>query len=153
MLKAANNERDKLIIFVFYDSGVRKAELIELKISDIDFEEETITVRKGKGDKSRIVPVSSSLITKLANFINKKSEKEVNKEYLFLSNRLDKLCKRRINDIVGNLRKKAGIEKNITPHSLRRTFATIWYNENDHDIYALRDIMGHASIKTTEKYI
>ena len=72
---------------------------------------------------------------------------------MFLSNRLDKLCKRRINDIVFNLKEKAGIEKNITPHSLRRTFATIWYNENDHDIKALRDIMGHASVKTTEKYI
>ena len=69
MLETAKNDRDKLIIFVFYDSGVRKKELILLKISDIDFEEETITVRKGKGDKSRIIPVSSSLITKLANFI------------------------------------------------------------------------------------
>ena len=72
---------------------------------------------------------------------------------MFLSNRLDKLCKRRINDIVFNLKEKAGIEKNITPHSLRRTFATIWYNGNNHDIKALRDIMGHASVKTTEKYI
>ena len=69
MLKATNNERDKLIVYVFYDSGVRKAELIELKISDIDFDKETITVRKGKGNKSRIVPVSSTLITKLGTFI------------------------------------------------------------------------------------
>ena len=74
---------------------------------------------------------------------------------MFLSNRKNKdklfthLCKKRINDIVGEIREKAKIEKNITPHTLRRTFATIWYYENNHNIIGLRDIMGHADIKTT----
>ena len=72
---------------------------------------------------------------------------------MFLSNRKAKLGKRRINDIIENLCKKAGINKHITPHTLRRTFATIWYYENDYNIKELRDLMGHASVKTTEKYI
>ena len=73
--------------------------------------------------------------------------------WLFLSNRDNKLGKRRINDIITDISKKAGINKHITPHTLRRTFATIWYYENDYNIYELRELMGHASIKTTEKYI
>ena len=78
---------------------------------------------------------------------------------MFLSNRKNKdklftpLCKKRINDIVGDIREKAKIEKKITPHTLRRTYATTWYYENNHDIKTLRDNMGHASIKTTIEYI
>ena len=153
MIDAAKNVRDRLIVLVMYDSGVRRFELVNLRIDDIEFLDETIVIRKGKGDNPRRIKVSSSLISELSEFIKSKTEEQVELEYLFLSNRKSKLGKRRINDIIEELRERAEINKNITPHTLRRTFATIWYYANDYDIKELRDLMGHASVKTTEKYI
>ena len=69
MLDAAKNDRDRVIVLVIYDSGVRRSEVVNLTEDDIEFEDETILVRKGKGDKSRRISVSTSLMSELGKFI------------------------------------------------------------------------------------
>jgi len=74
MIDAAKNVRDRLIVLVMYDSGVRRFELVNLRIDDIEFLDETIVIRKGKGDNPRRIKVSSSLISELSEFIKSKTE-------------------------------------------------------------------------------
>ena len=69
MLDAAKNDRDRVIVLVIYDSGVRRSEVVNLMEDDIEFEDETILVRKGKGDKPRRISVSTSLMSELGKFI------------------------------------------------------------------------------------
>ena len=69
MLDAAKNERDRVIVLVIYDSGVRRSEVVNLTIDDIEFDDDEILVRKGKGDKPRRISVSTSLISELGKFI------------------------------------------------------------------------------------
>jgi integrase/recombinase XerD len=146
--------RDKGMLEVFYACGLRVSELIELKISDIFFDEEVIRVF-GKGSKERLVPIGRSAVkwTKkyLLNsrpFLSKKLKSE---NIVFLNNRGTKLSRMGVWKIVDRYRKEAGIEKEIHPHTFRHSFATHLL-EGGADLRAVQEMLGHADISTTQIY-
>ena len=139
-------ERNKLIIELFYVTGIRLSELINIKISDIDFQNQLIKVL-GKRNKERLIPLSSSMLEGLNNFIKK------NQQNQFLFTNLDgkklytKLVYRLVNKYIGEI---SSVNKK-SPHILRHTFATHMLN-NGADINAIKELLGHANLSATQVY-
>ncbi len=147
-------ERNRAIIETLYSCGLRVSELIDLKISDLFFDEGFIKVT-GKGDKQRFVPIGEStqkyiLIWKdIRNHINVNPE---SKDILFLNYKGNKLTRAMIFTIIKNLVKKSGLKKTVSPHTFRHSFATHLL-ENGADLRAIQMMLGHESITTTEVYM
>ena len=139
-------ERNKLIIELFYVTGIRLSELINIKISDIDFQNQLIKVL-GKRNKERLIPLSSSMVGELRSFIEK------NQQNQFLFTNLDgkrlytKLVYRLVNKYIGEI---SSVNKK-SPHILRHTFATHMLN-NGADINAIKELLGHATLSATQVY-
>jgi len=139
-------ERNKLIIELFYVTGIRLSELINIKISDIDFQNQSIKVL-GKRNKERLIPLSSSMVGELRSFIEK------NQQNQFLFTNLDgkrlytKLVYRLVNKYIGEI---SSVNKK-SPHILRHTFATHMLN-NGADINAIKELLGHATLSATQVY-
>jgi len=151
----AEGERNRAILETLYGCGLRVSELTNLQISDLFFEEGFIKVT-GKGNKQRFVPISS--YTKKFIYIYKneiRTHQEPKKEasdILFLNRRGNKLSRAMIFTIVRRLAEKAGIQKKISPHTFRHSFATHLL-ENGADLRAIQQMLGHESITTTEVYM
>lgn len=154
-LSKNEGERNRAIIETLYGCGLRVSELIELKISDLFFEEGFIKVT-GKGDKQRFVPISEYTRKYINIYRNEvRVHQEVEKsssDTLFLNRRGKKLTRAMIFTIVRRLAEKAGIRKKISPHTFRHSFATHLL-ENGADLRAIQQMMGHESITTTEVYM
>lgn len=146
--------RDKAVLEVLYACGTRVSELLNLKLSDLLFNEEVIRVF-GKGSKERIIPIGSSAV-KWVNVYLKSSRpllmKKVKSEnYLFLNNRGSRLSRMGIWKIVAKYVREAGIEKDVHPHTFRHSFATHLL-EGGADLRAVQEMLGHADISTTQIY-
>ena len=154
-LRESNGERNRAIIETLYSCGLRVSELTALKISDLFFEEGFIKVT-GKGDKQRFVPIGP-LTQKYINLykdqvrISMKIEAAFN-DTLFLNRRGKQLSRAMIFTIVKTLGEKAEIQKKISPHTFRHSFATHLL-ENGADLRAIQMMLGHESITTTEIYM
>jgi len=154
-LSESNGERNRAIIETLYSCGLRVSELTNLKISDLFFEEVFIKVT-GKGDKQRFIPISP-LTQKYINHykdqvrVAMKIEAAFN-DTLFLNRRGKQLTRAMIFTIVKTLGEKAEIQKNISPHTFRHSFATHLL-ENGADLRAIQMMLGHESITTTEIYM
>jgi integrase/recombinase XerC len=139
-------QRNKLIIELFYVTGIRLSELINIKISDVDFNNQSLKVL-GKRNKERIIPLSYNMVNDLNNFI----ENNQQNEYLFTN--LDgkklytKLVYRLVNKYIGEI---SSVNKK-SPHILRHTFATHMLN-NGADINAIKELLGHANLSATQVY-
>lgn len=146
--------RNKAILETLYSCGLRVTELVNLKISCLYLDVGFIRVI-GKGDKERLVPVGSSAIKYIALYKNNIrvhiSIKQGNEDVLFLNRRGSKLSRVMIFLIIKTLAKKAGITKNISPHTFRHSFATHLV-EGGADLRAVQEMLGHESITTTEIY-
>ena len=146
--------RDKAILETLYACGVRVSELIELKISSLFFDEEIIRVF-GKGSKERLIPIGSSAINWVTEYLKKSRlflEKKMKSEnYVFLNNRGTKLSRMGIWKIVNRYVKEAGIEKDVHPHTFRHSFATHLL-EGGADLRAVQEMLGHSDISTTQIY-
>lgn len=147
-------ERNRAIIETLYACGLRVSELINLKISDLYFEENFIQVT-GKGNKQRLVPISRHT-QKYINIYRKeiRSHQEIDKksrDILFVNRRGRKLTRAMIFTIVKDLTEKSGIKKNVSPHTFRHSFATHLL-KNGADLRAIQQMLGHESITTTEIY-
>jgi len=132
MLEAAEeNERNKLIIKLLYGTGIRNEALCKLKMDYIYPPNSYFVIKNGKGGKDREIAVHRRLNSDIIEFMGSKTEEKAKKGYLFLNNRLGKnkshLSTRTIERIVKKLAKKANIKKHITPHTFRRTWATLAY--------------------------
>jgi len=153
-LTAAYGERDKAIVMVLYGCGLRVSELIELKLSDIYFEEGFIKVM-GKGSKERFVPIGNQTLRQINLYLqyirNHQNENEKGRGKLFLNRNGGKLSRIFVFKIIQSLGIKAGLEKKISPHTLRHSFATILV-EGGADLRAVQMMLGHSSITTTEIY-
>ena len=153
-LSQENGERDRNILETLYSCGLRVTELVNLKISNIDFNDQYIKVI-GKGNKQRIVPINNTLIKYLNIYINnirsKNKIKKGNEDFLFLNNRGAKLSREMIFLIVKKYIKTANIKKNISPHTFRHSFATHLV-EGGADLRAVQEMLGHSNITTTEIY-
>lgn len=146
--------RNRAIIEILYGCGLRVSECAELKISNMFFNEEFIKVI-GKGDKQRLVPLGSAAIREISNyyksFRNHIAPKKGNSDFLFLNRRGSKLSRVMIFNIVKESCAKAGIQKIISPHTFRHSFATHLI-EGGADLRAVQEMLGHESITTTEIY-
>ena len=153
-LSKPQGERNRAIIEVLYGCGLRVSELISLKISDLFFDEGFIKVT-GKGNKQRFVPIGSLTIKFIDIYRNEIRVHQVIKpnaqDTLFLNRRGNELTRSMIFHIVKELTEKAGILKNISPHTFRHSFATHLL-ENGADLRAIQQMLGHESITTTEIY-
>ncbi|MFL2592131.1 MAG: tyrosine recombinase XerD [Cryomorphaceae bacterium] len=147
--------RNQTIIEVMYSCGLRVSEVIEMKISNIFFDESLIKVL-GKGKKERFVPLSSIAKKLLYNYIDcERDESKINKQsvdIVFLNNRGSKLSRIMLYNIINDAALAAKINYKISPHTLRHSFATHLI-ENGADIISIQKMMGHENIITTEKYL
>jgi len=146
--------RNKAIVETMYSCGLRVSEVVNLKISNLHLEVGFIRVI-GKGNKERLVPVGKSAV-KFINIYKNKIRIHItaaagNEDILFLNNRGTKLSRVMIFLIIKDLVKKAGIKKNISPHTFRHSFATHLI-EGGADLRAVQEMLGHESITTTEIY-
>lgn len=154
-LSKAEGERNRAILETLYGCGLRVSELTELKISDLFFKEGFIKVT-GKGNKQRFVPVSD-YTQKFINIykdevrVHQKINKDAS-DTLFLNRRGNQLTRAMIFTIIKRLAEKAGIQKKISPHTFRHSFATHLL-ENGADLRAIQQMLGHESITTTEVYM
>ena len=146
--------RDKAILELFYSCGLRVSELINLKISDLYFSDEVIRVL-GKGSKQRIVPIGSSAIYWITEYLQKVRvflEKKMKSEnVIFLNVRGTKLSRMGIWKIVNKYAQEAEIVKEFHPHTFRHSFATHLL-EGGADLRAVQEMLGHADISTTQIY-
>lgn len=146
--------RNRAILEVMYSSGLRVSELTELKITQCHFEEGYLLV-VGKGSKARLVPVGSAAIKYSEIYLEEvRKRMDVKKgfeDHLFLNRRGAALSRVMVFYVVRDLAEKAGIQKSISPHTLRHSFATHLV-EGGADLRAVQEMLGHESITTTEIY-
>lgn len=151
-LSKPEGHRNKAIIETLYGCGLRVSELVNLRLTDINYREEYITVI-GKGDKQRLVPIGSGALKEIA--IYKETRKLIpvisEPNILFLNRRGRRLTRAMIFTIIKELAAKAGITKKISPHTFRHSFATHLV-EAGADLRAVQEMLGHESIITTEIY-
>ena len=153
-LSAPEGHRNLAIIEVMYSCGLRVSEVVSLRLSKLFFDEGYISV-VGKGDKERIVPIGGTARKAVLNYINGtrchlKIKKEAT-DIVFLNHRGGKLSRVSIFNLVKELAEKAGITKEISPHTFRHSFATHLV-EGGADLRAVQEMLGHESITTTEIY-
>ena len=153
-IDSKNKDRDYCIIVLFLNCGMRLSELVGLNISDYSRDNKTLRVL-GKGNKQRIVYLNQSCIEALNNYLDyiRPNETAKDKDAIFLSANKTRINKRRVQQIVEENLKRAGLSNlGVTTHKLRHTAATLMYQHGNVDTLVLRDILGHKSISTTEIY-
>jgi integrase/recombinase XerD len=153
-LSQQHGERNRSILETLYSCGLRVSELINLQLSNINFNENYIKVT-GKGNKQRLSPISGKALKYLSIYINEVrihlDIKKGNSDFVFLNNRGTKLSRVMIFLIIKKLAEKIGLNKKISPHTFRHSFATHLI-EGGADLRAVQEMLGHSSITTTEIY-
>lgn len=153
-LSRAEGVRNKAILETLYSCGLRVSELVNLRISNLHFEQEFIKVA-GKGEKERLVPISKRAIEEIKKYIVSYRRKiKIDKSsdnVLFLNRRGRKLSRVMIFTIIKNLAEKIKLEKSISPHTFRHSFASALV-KGGADLRAVQEMLGHESILTTEIY-
>ena len=154
-LSHPQGQRNRAIIEVLYGCGLRVSELVELRLSQIFAQEEYIVV-VGKGDKQRLVPISQEALRQIDLYLEQTRSHQVVKrgseDILFLNRRGNRLTRVMIFNIVKQLCQLAGIRKNVSPHTLRHSFATHLL-EGGANLRAIQQMLGHESIATTQIYV
>ena len=154
-LSTPEGERNKAMLETLYSCGLRVSELISLKLSDLFFEEGFIKIT-GKGNKQRFVPVGKSTIKIVTSYVNQiRVHLSIQKNFedtLFLNRRGRQLTRAMVFTIIKNLAVAINLQKNISPHTLRHSFATHLL-ENGADLRSIQMMLGHESITTTEIYV
>lgn len=153
-LSKAEGERNKAILETLYGCGLRVSELINLKLSNIYVDEGFIRVT-GKGDKERLVPIGSQALKQISIYVNQsRVHLDIQRgyeDYAFLNRRGKVLTRTMVFIIIKDLAVRAGIQKNISPHTFRHSFATHLV-EHGANLRAVQEMLGHESIITTEIY-
>jgi len=146
LITVTDNLRDKLIVQMLYASGLRVSELVSLDIDSI--EDNKIKVTQGKGGKDRITYIDQSTLELLKKYIN---ERKSDKKALFLNKYGKRINIRSIERLIKKLAIKADINKKVTPHTLRHSFATHML-QNKANIVVIKDLLGHSNLATTQIY-
>jgi len=151
-LTKPEGQRNKAIIETLYGCGLRVSELVNLRMTDIHYNEEYVVVT-GKGNKQRLVPVSKKALSEMDKYKQDRNRLAVitDQNILFLNRRGKRLTRAMIFTIIKDLAARAGIRKNISPHTFRHSFATHMI-EAGADLRAVQEMLGHESILTTEIY-
>lgn len=151
-LTTSLGQRDRLILEMLYATGVRVGELVSIKVSDINFSNRSILVL-GKGNKERLVPYGDYCEEILKLYLKDAylSLNVHNSSYLFLNARGGKLTERGVRYLLEEIIKKTSVQKNISPHMIRHSFATHLLNQGC-DLITVQKLLGHESIKATQIY-
>ena len=147
IINSTNNNKHKCIVGLLYSSGLRRGELLSLKVTDIDSKRMVVKINNAKGNKDRISILSPSILKDLQRYYKEYRPKE----YLFEGQNGSKYSATSVLKIISVAAKKAGILKKVSPHMLRHSFATHLL-ENGTDIRHIQLLLGHSSTKTTEIY-
>jgi len=151
LLSSVSNLKHSILLELLYGCGLRVSEVVKLKKEDIDFKRGLIHVKQAKGGKDRYLPIPSKIVPKLEFFLRHSTDPE--NPYLFQA-RPDKnghITKGTAQAVVKQATQKAGITKNVSPHTLRHSFAT-HHLESGTDIRIIQRLLGHSSVKTTQLY-
>jgi len=145
-------KRDKLIIEIFYHTGVRLSELIEMKDRSIDLSDNTLKVL-GKRNKERIIPFSDKLRDSIVSYLEEKKKKfdSIEDDYLFITIKGDKIYRKLVYRVVYKYLSAITTIEKKSPHILRHTFATHMLN-NGADLNAIKEFLGHANLSATQVY-
>lgn len=147
--------RNRAMLEMLYGCGLRVSELVSLALGDLYLDEEFIII-KGKGSKERLVPMNPVAVDTIKNWLNDDRPqlpvKAPDRETVFLNQRGARLTRNMVFLIVKRLAKEAGIDKNISPHTFRHSFATHLL-EGGAPLHAIQQMLGHVSISTTEMYL
>jgi len=151
-LSKPEGQRNKAIIETLYGCGLRVSELINLRLTDIHFEQEYVTVT-GKGNKQRLIPLNQNTIKQIEYYMQDRNRLKtiVDQNILFLNRRGKRLSRIMIYTIIRELCLQAGIKKKVSPHTFRHSFATHLV-QGGADLRAVQEMLGHESILTTEVY-
>jgi len=147
--------RNRAIMELFYSTGIRLSELTGMNIADLHFEEGLVKVR-GKGRKERIVPVGSAAINAVQDYLirrhaSQETEAPSEEEPLFLNAKKRRMNPRDVARVVEQAVKESGIQKRVSPHVLRHSFATHLLDAGA-DLRSIQEMLGHRSLSTTQKY-
>ena len=144
--------RDRAIMELFYSSGLRLAELAALDIRDIDFGQQLVQVKEGKGGKDRLLPMGGKAIESLKNWLDKREQQGlIMATALFITQQGRRLGVRSIQQRLAFWGKKHGLSQHVYPHRLRHAFASHML-ESSGDLRAVQELLGHADISTTQIY-
>ncbi len=147
-------QRNKAIIEMLYSCGLRVSELIDIKLSNINFRMGIVKI-EGKGNKERVIPMSKNAKEEIKRYLKVyRDYLDIEKDYedvLFLNKRGTALSRVMVFNIIKHLAKRAGIKKNVSPHTFRHSFASHLVSGGA-DLRAVQDMLGHESILTTEIY-
>lgn len=149
MLDATTNPKHSLLIKMMYSSGLRVSECVNLKVDDLDLEENFGTVRDGKGKKDRNIILSKELVSDLKTYLGLRPITH-DEGYIFHV-KGKRLSVRQAQKIVSNAAKRADIKKRVFCHALRSSFATHLL-ESGTDIRVIQELLGHANLATTQRY-
>ncbi len=147
ILNSCNNIKHKCILMLIYSAGLRRSELLNLTLSDIDSERMVINIRGAKGMKDRISLLSYNLLQLLRIYYKEYKPKK----YLFEGQNGGKYSPTSVANILKKATLKAGIKKKVTPHMLRHSFATHLLEQGT-DLRYIQELLGHNNLKTTEIY-
>ncbi len=153
-LEKPEGQRNKAMLETLYSCGLRVSELVNLKVTNLFFEQGFVKV-EGKSEKERLVPVSEKAVVEINKYLNgyRKTLRIIpeSENVLFLNRRGKKLSRVMIFTIIKNLAQKVGMDKKISPHTFRHSFATHLISGGA-DLRAVQEMLGHESILTTEIY-
>ncbi len=150
----ATGYRDRTMMEVFYSTGMRRSELINLMVSDVDYRGGLIRINSGKGNKDRVVPVGKIACRYLENYITGVRPLLIRnpaENHLFLTVNGTRMSKNRVWQLVKVYSRKTKIAKNITPHTFRHTCATLMLR-NKANIRHIQELLGHSSLEATQVY-
>lgn len=144
LIESADTEKSRLMISLLYSAGLRVSELVNLRVDALNFHDNTGWVRRGKGAKDRLFVISATLSQNLRTYLEGRS-------YQYIFSKEKPLTTRNIQKIIKLASKRAGIQKKVTPHTLRHSFATHLLEQGT-DIRVIQVMLGHSSLSTTQVY-
>ena len=142
--------RNKLIVALFYSTGMRRTELIQLKMNSINFSEKQLKVI-GKRNKERLLPLLPSVLKSMHNYIKQRDLIDTSEDYLFLTSKGNKLYETLVYRIINNYFSNVSSKLKKSPHILRHSFASHMLNEGA-DLNSVKELLGHSSLASTQVY-
>ncbi len=143
--------RDVAMFELFYSSGLRLSELVDLNLPDLDLSDKSLRIQSGKGGKARILPIGSKAILAIKNWLKHRVARNETELAVFLSKNGNRLCQRSVQYRLKQWCIKKGVAQHVHPHALRHSFASHLL-QSSQDLRAVQELLGHSSISTTQIY-